>query len=110
MTHLQEYDLLKKIPPHKNMILLHKLYLFERANDKVVPVLKYDLAVKSLDDEIIESKQNQNTLNKQAIQKIIQDLSEGLSYLHSFSIFHFDIKPANILKSAKGDYMLADFG
>ena len=99
MTHLQEYDLLKKIPPHKNMILLHKLYLFERANNMVSPVLKYDLATKSLDDEIIESKQNPNALNKQATHKIIQDLSEGLSYLHSFKIYHFDLKPANILKS-----------
>ena len=99
MTHLKEYDLLKQIPPHKNIILLHQLYLFERANDKVAPVLKYDLAAKSLDDEIIESKKNPDVLNKQATHKIIQDLSEGLSYLHSFSIFHFDIKPANILKS-----------
>ena len=99
MDHLKEYDLLKQIPRHKNIILLHQLYLFERPNDNVVPVLKYDLATKSLDDEIIESKQNQKALNKQSTHKIIQDLSEGLSYLHSFSIYHFNIKPANILKS-----------
>ena len=78
--------------------------------DMVVPVIKYDLASKSLDDEIIENKQNQNVLNKQGILKIIKDLSEGLCYLHSFKIFHFDLKPANILKSSGGDYMLADFG
>ena len=65
----------------------------------VVPVIKYDLASKSLEDEIIEEHENQNVLDKKAIQMIIRDLSEGLCYLHSFKIFHFDIKPPNILKS-----------
>ena len=56
MTHLNEFDQLKQIPPHKNIILLHQLYLFECPDENVAAVLKYDLASKSLEDEIIESK------------------------------------------------------
>ena len=56
MTHLKEYSLLKLIPPHQNIIPIHELYLFEMGLDMVVPVIKYDLASKSLDDEIIEYK------------------------------------------------------
>ena len=56
MTHLKEYSLLRQIPHHKNIIPIHELYLFEREFNMVFPVIKYDLASKSLDDEIIESK------------------------------------------------------
>ena len=58
MTHLKEYSLLKQIPLHRNIIPIHELYLFEKGLDMVVPVIKYDLASKSLDDEIIENKKN----------------------------------------------------
>ena len=52
MKQLMEYDILKKIPFHKNIIPLHNLYLFNRANARVVPVLQYELAERSLDNEI----------------------------------------------------------
>ena len=32
MEELKEYDILKKIPFHKNIIPLHNLYLFNRPN------------------------------------------------------------------------------
>ena len=52
MDQLMEYDILKKIPFHKNIIPLHNLYLFNRANARVIPVLQYELAETSLDNEI----------------------------------------------------------
>ena len=47
------------------------------------------------------------------IFRVIQDIAEGLSYLHKNKIVHQDIKPANILIDIQGErpiYMLSDFG
>ena len=52
MNQLMEYDILKKIPFHKNIIPLHNLYLFKRTNSRVIPVLQYELAETRLDNEI----------------------------------------------------------
>ncbi len=44
--------------------------------------------------------------------KLIRDCASALDYLHAMNppILHQDIKPANILLSDNGDYMLTDFG
>ena len=44
--------------------------------------------------------------------KLIHDCASALAYLHGMKppILHQDIKPANILLSDNGDYMLTDFG
>ena len=52
MKELKEYDILKKIPFHKNLIPLHNLYLFKLAPEKVMPVIQYELADSSLENEI----------------------------------------------------------
>ena len=44
--------------------------------------------------------------------RLIRDCASALAYLHAMNppILHQDIKPANILLSDSGDYMLTDFG
>ena len=44
--------------------------------------------------------------------KLLHDAASALNYLHAMNppILHQDIKPANILLSDNGDYMLTDFG
>ncbi len=47
------------------------------------------------------------------IMRVIQDIAEGLTYLHQNKIVHQDIKPANILIDTQGEkpvYVLSDFG
>lgn len=47
------------------------------------------------------------------LMHVIQDIAEGLTYLHQNKIVHQDIKPANILVDTRGDkpiYVLSDFG
>ena len=49
-------------------------------------------------------------LDASNIKCIMQQLLEGLHYLHSNNVMHRDIKGANILLNNKGIIKLADFG
>lgn len=39
-----------------------------------------------------------------------EQVAAGLDYLHAHSIIHQDIKPANVLINADGQYLITDFG
>ena len=41
---------------------------------------------------------------------MIKQVADAVSYLHQEHLCHYDIKPANILTSKKGQVILADFG
>ncbi|MBR2290866.1 MAG: protein kinase [Prevotella sp.] len=51
-------------------------------------------------------------MSEEEAWKLIRDCASALDYLHAMNppILHQDIKPANILLSDNGDYMLTDFG
>ena len=41
---------------------------------------------------------------------IFRDIIVGLSYMHTNTLAHRDIKPGNILRMNDGKYVLMDFG
>lgn len=52
-------------------------------------------------------------MSEDELWKFIHDVASGLSYLHSHMgtpVVHQDIKPANVLIDANGQYMITDFG
>ena len=53
---------------------------------------------------------SKNNLPKKTIQLIVAETILAVNYLHSIHIIHHDIKPENILISAKGHFKLSDFG
>ena len=53
---------------------------------------------------------SKNNLPKSTIKLIIAETILAINYLHSINIIHHDIKPENILITAKGHFKLSDFG
>ena len=43
-------------------------------------------------------------------RSLMQQLIKGVEYLHSHSIIHRDVKPANLLINKRGELKIADFG
>jgi serine/threonine protein kinase len=46
----------------------------------------------------------------QILEKLIKELGSALRHAHHVGIYHFDIKPANVLVDCQGKFHLTDFG
>ncbi|MTF40324.1 choice-of-anchor C family protein [Cyanobacterium aponinum] len=90
---------------HPNLINCYTCGEYELNNVKFLYLLM-EVADSSLEKELIENK-----LDREKKEKLITDITEAISFLHSQSppIIHRDLKPANILKVGN-KWKLADFG
>ncbi|TKA31121.1 hypothetical protein B0A50_02090 [Salinomyces thailandicus] len=114
ITALREVKLLKMLS-HPNILRLEEMAV-ERApvDDKgktgkkratlymVTPYMDHDLSGMLTNPEI--------RFSEAQIKCYMQQLLEGLRYLHDSRILHRDMKAANILISNKGILQIADFG
>ena len=69
--------------------------------------IQTEFCPQSLPDVIAETG---GPLSETTILGIIKDVVSGLKFLHSLNLVHLDIKPANILISASGNYKIGDLG
>ena len=49
-------------------------------------------------------------ISEEELWTFCEQVAAGLDYLHTHSIIHQDIKPANVLINADGQYLITDFG
>ncbi len=76
---------------HPNILESYE-YIFDK-NDNFYQILQYLRNAISLK----EFKKNQTNLKKTDLIRIINQISDGLSFLHDHNIIHGDLKPSNIL-------------
>ncbi|KCZ75097.1 CMGC protein kinase, partial [Anncaliia algerae PRA109] len=78
-------------------------------------IVEYVTTINSEENYIIVFEYVKYTLDRYLTKKhdkmdLVQQLLEGVAYIHSKNIMHRDLKPRNILVNFKGDLKIADFG
>eukprot|EP00741_Cyanophora_paradoxa_P018208 tig00021038_g17581.t1 len=55
-------------------------------------------------------KDRSGTYPESEVYRLLDDMTDALSYVHARRILHRDVKPSNIIAGDDGDYYLVDFG
>ena len=100
-TAIREISLLRDLK-QANIVTLHDLIHTDTTLTLVFEYLERDLK-QYMDD-------NNNSLAIENVKILMYQLLRGLDYCHKKKILHRDLKPQNLLMSAKGELKLADFG
>ena len=89
----------------KNLLIYEEHVVYEN-DDKQ----GYDIFIRMPYLESLSDILSKGELNTEEKLKLASDICSGLEDLEKRGIFHGDIKPNNIFKDDKGNYLLADFG
>lgn len=106
ITTLREHKILLKLR-HANLIRLHEV--FSPAPSYKSPVfMVFEYA--ELDLEIVIQSPVVRTIDEARTKSIVQQILEGVHYMHANQVMHRDLKPSNCLITRKGDVKICDFG
>ncbi|XP_029293862.1 cyclin-dependent kinase 6 [Cottoperca gobio] len=105
----------------REVALLRKMKYFNHPNivklldASAVPVgrsLDLTLVLEYIDQDLSTyiSKVPASGLSRDCIKDVMQQLLQGLDFLHTNMVLHRDMKPENILISSRGEVKIADFG
>uniref|UniRef100_A0A665U3R8 cyclin-dependent kinase n=1 Tax=Echeneis naucrates TaxID=173247 RepID=A0A665U3R8_ECHNA len=105
----------------REVALLHKMKYFNHPNivklldASVVPVgrnMDLTLVLEYIDQDLSTylSKVPASGLSRDCIKEVMQQLLQGLDFLHTNMVLHRDLKPENILVSSRGEVKITDFG
>ena len=91
---------------HPNIV---QIYDFGRYEGGYYMVMEYVEGI-DLGDEIDRRHADGKIFTAPEILGIVMQLAHALDYAHGEGIVHRDVKPANVLLTAKGEVILGDFG
>eukprot|EP01065_Artemidia_motanka_P051802 TRINITY_DN9191_c1_g1_i1.p1 TRINITY_DN9191_c1_g1~~TRINITY_DN9191_c1_g1_i1.p1 ORF type:complete len:1052 (+),score=319.97 TRINITY_DN9191_c1_g1_i1:112-3267(+) len=97
-----EYDVLKQLA-HCNIVRVWDLQI---RGDSVAEIVMSFWTQGSIAHQLAEF----GALSLYTVRKYVSQLLSGLGYLHSVTVLHRDVKPANALVDAAGRVALTDFG
>lgn len=101
ITAIREIKLLQSLR-HRNIVSLREMMIEEGNIYMTFEYMDHDLA------GILAHPQLR--LNDSQIKFLLQQMLDGLAYIHHKGILHRDIKGSNILLDRRGNLKLADFG
>ena len=104
----KEYALVTKLDIHPRIINFFA-FVKDDQHARLIIVMEY-LEGGNLQKRIDHCLEQNATLDKILILKYLLQILEGLEYLHQNSIYHSDIKPANILLTSEDLIKICDFG
>ncbi|PKC17889.1 Pkinase-domain-containing protein, partial [Rhizophagus irregularis] len=102
---LREFKALRTLPSHPSIISLLEAFLIPQTRELyfVFEYMEGNLY------QLIKDRRGKK-LNEKIVQSIIFQILEGLYFIHSYGIFHRDMKPENILISTQKKITFGDFG
>lgn len=68
------------------------------------------MAMRFVDGESLARRIERGPLSPAEIRRVLEHVGEALDHAHARDVVHRDVKPANVLCNAQGDFLLADFG
>ncbi|SOV17115.1 serine/threonine protein kinase, putative [Plasmodium sp. gorilla clade G2] len=104
----KEIDILKSLPPHKNIVQYYGSTIISENNYKIV-IMLMEYCERGNLLNIFEK--NKDKIKEIHIVNILKDIITGLYFLHNqeIPIIHRDIKLENILCDKNGVYKICDF-
>jgi serine/threonine protein kinase len=91
---------------HPNIV---QVYEFDLYNGEPFMVMEY-LEGGTLKDRLAEYRSRKETVPLEEARARLTTIASGLDYAHQRDLVHRDLKPGNILFTANGDPVIADFG
>lgn len=91
---------------HKNLVRLYEMFQPSPSSEDVYMVFEY----LDLDVEIIVQSPAVRKLEPSRVKSFMQQLLNGLDFMHHHSVMHRDLKPSNLLVSKRGDLKICDLG
>ncbi|MFJ2578452.1 protein kinase [Kitasatospora aureofaciens] len=95
-----EYRILRKLPPHPNLMRLIDAEWLPKGR---FPYLRMEYAEGQDLQRVLD---RDRTLGPADVRKLLDDCLAGLVHLHAHGVFHCDIKPSNLLWTADGARLL----
>lgn len=92
---------------HPRVVRVHEFDLDEASG---LPYFVMDLVLSSNGSPRTLEDERRAGITEERVKGVLNDLTEALGYVHSRGIVHLDVKLENILVSADGHVVLADFG
>ncbi|XP_067880541.1 cyclin-dependent kinase 4 isoform X4 [Heterodontus francisci] len=107
---VREVALLKRLEhfDHPNIVRLFDVCATMRADRETKVTLVFEHVDQDLKTYL--EKAPSPGLPAETVKDLMNQLLNGLAFLHSHSVVHRDLKPENILVTSRGQVKLADFG